>query len=65
MRLNGRKRPIVVDSLGLILAVTVTSAAADDGTAAPRVLEKLTKPAFPRLAKLWADNKDRDHSLDA
>jgi putative transposase len=64
-RLNGRKRHIVVDTLGLILAVTVTSAAADDGTAAPRVLEKLTEQAFPRLAKLWADNKYRNHSLDA
>ena len=64
-RLNGRKRHLVVDTLGLILAVTVTSAAADDGTAAPRVLEKLTERAFPRLAKLWADNKYRNHSLDA
>jgi putative transposase len=64
-RLNGRKRHIVVDTLGLILAVTVTSAAADDGTAAPKVLEKLAKEAFPRLAKLWADNKYRNHSLDA
>ena len=34
-RLNGRKRHIVVDTLGLLLAVTVTAAAADDGTAAP------------------------------
>jgi putative transposase len=64
-RLNGRKRHIVVDTLGLLLAVTVTAAAADDGTAAPRVLGKLTKEAFPRLKKLWADNKYRNHSLDA
>ncbi len=34
-RLNGRKRHIVVDTLGLLLAVTVIGAAADDGTAAP------------------------------
>ena len=33
-KLNGRKRHIIVDTLGLLLAVTVTSAAADDGTAA-------------------------------
>ena len=63
-RLNGRKRHIVVDTLGLILAVMVTGAAADDGTAAPGVLGKLTREAFPRLAKLWADNKYRNHSLD-
>src|SRR5947209_19086924 len=33
-----RKRHIVVDTLGLLLAVTVTAASADDGTAAPQVL---------------------------
>jgi putative transposase len=64
-KLNGRERHIVVDTLGLILAVTVTSAAADDGTAAPRVLAKLTEESFPRLAKLWADNKYHNHSLNA
>lgn len=64
-RIAGRKRHIVVDTLGLVLAVTVTGAAADDGTAAPGVLVKLTRQSFPRLAKLWADNKYRNHSLDA
>jgi hypothetical protein len=42
-----------VDTLGLLLAVTVTTAAADDGTAAPEVLEKLKREEFPRLQKLW------------
>ena len=46
-RLKGRKRHIVVDTLGLLLAVTVTSAAADDGTAAPQVLGKLTQGVVP------------------
>ena len=63
-RLNGRKRHIVVDTLGLLLAVTVTAAAADDGTAAPQVLKKLSRESFPRLKKLWADNKYNNHSLD-
>jgi putative transposase len=63
-RLNGRKRHIVVDTLGLLLAVTVTAAAADDGTAAPRVLVTLTKESFPRLKKLWGDKKYRNHALD-
>ena len=39
-RLKGRKQHIVVDMLGLLLAVTVTSAAADDGAAAPQVPKK-------------------------
>lgn len=63
-RLNGRKRHIVVDTLGLLLAVTVTAASADDGTAAPRVLEKLDRESFPRLEKLWGDNKYNNRSLD-
>jgi putative transposase len=63
-RLNGRKRHIVVDTLGLLLAVTVTAAAADDGTAAPQVLKKLSRESFPRLKKLWGDNKYNNHSLD-
>ena len=64
-QIKGRKRHIVVDTLGLLLAVTVTTAAADDGTAAPEVLEKLNREEFPRLKKLWADNKYHNHSLNA
>jgi putative transposase len=63
-RLNGRKRHLVVDTLGLLLAVTVTAASADDGTAAPQVLKKLSRESFPRLKKLWGDNKYNNHSLD-
>jgi putative transposase len=63
-RLKGRKRHIVVDTLGLLLAVTVTSAAADDGAAAPQVLAKLTLESFPRLRNLWGDNKYHNHSLN-
>jgi putative transposase len=64
-RLKGRKRHIVVDTLGLLLAVTVTAAAADDGTAAPQVLSKLDRESFPRLSKLWADTKYHNHGLNA
>ena len=63
-RLKGRKRHIVVDTLGLLLAVTVTSAAADDGTAAPQVLAKLTQESFPRREKLWADTQYHNHELE-
>ena len=37
-KLSGRKRHIVVDMLGLLLAVVVTAASVDDGTGAPSVL---------------------------
>jgi putative transposase len=62
-KVSGRKRHIVVDSLGLLLAVTVTSAALDEGTHAFRVLRKLTPEAYPRLRLLWADSKYHNHAL--
>lgn len=62
-KVNGRKRHIVVDTLGLLLAVAVTSAALDDGTYASRVLHKLSPVNFPRLRLLWADSKYNNHSL--
>src|SRR6516162_194623 len=38
---TGRKRHIIVDSLGLLLAVVVTAADVDDAAAAPRALVQL------------------------
>jgi putative transposase len=62
-KITGRKRHIVVDTLGLLLAVVVTAASADDGTAAPQVLGKLQPAQYPRLAKLWADQKYHNRTL--
>lgn len=62
-KVTGRKRHIVVDSLGLLLAVAVTSAKIDDGTAAPQVLEKLSAEATRRLETVWGDGRYRNHSL--
>ena len=62
-KVSGRKRHIVVDSLGLLLAVAVTSAALDDGTHAYRVLQKLTPEDYPRLRLLWADSKYNNKAL--
>ena len=39
----------MVDTLGLLVAVTVTAANVDDGAAAPGVVGKLAPEAFPRL----------------
>jgi putative transposase len=63
--ITGRKRHIVVDTLGLLVVVAVTTAKLDDGTAAPRVLAQLSPSKFPRLAKLWADRKYRNKALAA
>jgi putative transposase len=63
-KIKGRKRHIVVDTLGLLLAVAVTSAAADDGTSAPEVLKRLTAEHQTRLEKIWADHKYKNRRLD-
>ena len=63
-KLSGRKRHIVVDTLGLLLVVAVTGAWADDGTAAPEVLSQLSEEHSVRLGKIWADQKYRNHALD-
>jgi len=63
-KIDGRKRHIVVDTLGLLMAVAVTAANLDDGTHAPRVLGKLTPGQTPRLKALFGDNKYRNHTLD-
>ena len=64
-KINGRKRHIAVDTLGLLLAVVVTSAAVDDAAAAPQVLGQLDRTNYPRLRKIWADNKYHNHKLYA
>jgi putative transposase len=64
-KVNGRKRHVVVDTLGLLLAVVVTAASADDGAAATKPLGKVTAEAFPRLRRVWADQKYHNHGLIA
>ena len=60
---DGRKRHILVDSLGLLLAVLVTAANVDDGVAAPQVLEQLQRQHLPKLRRVYADNKYHNHAL--
>ncbi len=55
-KVTGRKRHIVVDSLGLLLAVTVTTADVPDAVAAKEVLAPMTYGRFPRLRLVRADS---------
>ncbi len=64
-RITGRKRHILVDSLGLLLAVVVTAASADDGATAPRVLRQLNRRVYPRLEVIYGDNKYNNRTLAA
>jgi len=51
---NGRKRHLLVDVLGLILAVVVHPANIQDRDGVRLVLER-ARGVFPRLKKIWAD----------
>jgi len=50
----GRKRHLLVDTLGLVLAVKVTPADQKDREGGREVL-KAIRGRFPRLRKIWAD----------
>ena len=63
-KINGRKRHIVVDSMGLLLVVLVTSANVDDGTGAPAVLQLLSEEHKSRLDEIRGDGKYRNRTLD-
>jgi putative transposase len=53
-QIKGRKRFVLVDTLGLLLAVYVTPADVPERSGGKRLLSGL-KPLQPRLALLWAD----------
>jgi putative transposase len=56
--IRGRKRHILVDTLGLLLAVVVHAASTPDCVGARRVLERL-KTTFSRVRLVWADGAYR------
>lgn len=64
-KITGRKRHILVDTLGLLLAVVVTQAALDDAAAAPLIFQNLQQDKWPRLEVIWADGKYHNHALNA
>ena len=64
-KIKGRKRHLLVDTLGLLIAVLITSAGLDDGVAAPILLGHITPHDFPRLVTIFADAKYHNHALDA
>lgn len=53
-KINGRKRHIAVDTLGLLLAVIVTPASVQDRDGALNLLALLTE-RFTRIKLVWAD----------
>lgn len=64
-KVKGRKRHILVDTLGLLICVAVTAANLDDGTHAEQALCQIDALAFPRLKVIFGDNKYDNKTLDA
>ena len=64
-KLKGRKRHVVVDVLGLVLAVVITSAGVTDAKAAEAVLDRPIIRDNTRLKTLLADFGYRRDELDA
>lgn len=64
-KIKGRKRHLLVDTLGLLMAVVITSAGLDDGVAALTLLGQVQPQDFPRLVTIFADNKYHNHDLEA
>jgi putative transposase len=64
-KIKGRKRHVLVDTLGLLMAVLITGANVDDGTAAPQLLQQVSPEDFPRLETIFGDNKYHNKGLQA
>lgn len=60
---DGRKRHIVVDSMGLLLAVLVTAADVDDALAAAELFARLEGQPMSRVERMFADNKYHNYAL--
>jgi putative transposase len=64
-KIKGRKRQLLVDTLGLLIAVLMTSAGLDDGVAAPIRLAHVTPSDVPRLVAIFADQQYHNHLCEA
>jgi transposase len=53
-KIVGRKRGILTDTLGLLLAVTVTAASLSENTLGIRLLDQ-AKKTYPTISKSWVD----------
>lgn len=60
---NGRKRHIVIDSLGLLLAVLVKAADVDDAQAAKTLFARLEGQPTSKIRLMFADNKYHNYNL--
>ncbi|MDH6555095.1 pentose-5-phosphate-3-epimerase [Streptomyces sp. SAI-041] len=59
----GRKRNIVTDSIGLLLALLVTAASVQDSVAGTRLLDQVAAD-HPGIRKVWVDGGCRQHLVE-
>lgn len=64
-KIQGRKRQLLVETLGVLIAVLLTSARLDEGVAAPLLLAHVTPAAFPRLIVIFADQQYHNPVFEA
>ncbi|MER5466738.1 IS5 family transposase [Streptomyces sp. NPDC002668] len=62
-KIVGRKRSIVTDTLGLLLAVLVTAAGVPDSVAGTRLLDQAAA-THPTIRKAWVDGGYRKHFVE-
>ena len=60
---DGRKRHIVVDSMGLLLAVLVTAASVDDARGAQELFARLEGQPMGKVTRMFADSKYHNYEL--
>src|SRR6266436_4900337 len=64
-KIKGRKRHLLVDTLGLLLVVVITSAQVDDGAGAVDLLAQINPQDCPRLETIFGDHKYHNQALEA
>lgn len=62
-KIAGRKRSIVTDTLGLLLAVLVTAASVQDSVAGTRLIDQVAAE-HPTVRKVWVDGGYRQHLVE-
>ena len=62
-RIRGRKRFLVVDTLGLILSVLVVAASVSEPAGGVEILDDINQ-RFPSIRKVWADSAYRGQLVD-
>jgi len=62
-KIVGRKRGVITDALGLILAVTVSAASLSDNAIGIRLLDH-AKKTYPTISKAWADTGFKNAAIE-